>query len=125
MSLKRLRKPILAATLALLAIPGVALAGDDIDADEPYARYAGAEQAPYISQAECFYLEMNIPGYDCAEPLGRFAGQPDLPEKPDGVDYKFWEDNVWEFQGADDEGAGGTPPDDRGSAKRPSDRGFI
>lgn len=120
MLLQHLRKPVLAAALALLALPGAALATDDNGS--PHAKSVPPPAGQTVSNETCAYLEINIPGYSCTITLAQYAGQQGLPEKPDGVDYRFWEENVWELQGDVAEAPGDETPPHR-TANRPSDRG--
>lgn len=48
----------------------------------------------------CLFLEENIADYDCGVQLADYANEADrieLPPAPDGVDQRFWEENVWIF----------------------------
>jgi len=48
----------------------------------------------------CLFLEENIADYDCGVSLAEYAGEAarsELLPAPDGVDYLFWEENVWNF----------------------------
>lgn len=131
MLLQHLRKPVLAATLALLVIPGAALATDDnasphgglsvtVIADFP------EPQPTVVLREACVYLEMNIPDYNCAVPLAQYAGQADEPgasQKPEGVDYKFWEENYWVF--ADGRATFPEDAEPPRRANQPTDRGLI
>lgn len=101
-------------------LPGAALATDDNAS--PHSKFV--PPMGRISNEVCAFLTSNIPGYDCGVTLAQYAGQPDVIEKPDDVDYKFWEDNVWELQGYIADLAGDETVE-RGNANRPSDRGLF
>jgi len=114
MYFKTLRRMLLiGATAAALALPGVATAAIDHSGH----RYNQPEQAEQqdgggvqidfvppvlsgLSAEECRYFEQNIPEYDCQMTLAQWAAFDDdqvVSGPPPGVDYKFWEENHWEF----------------------------
>ena len=92
-----LRKLLLIAGFALLVTPSVALANDD-----QMARYQIVFIDPPATYEDCVFLEWNIPGFDCHDPVARIQElDPRLLPPPPGVDYLFWEQNVWELESGD------------------------
>ena len=128
MNFNSLRKRALIVAFGLLALPSAALADgandhsnhrffmpESAQSSEGFASYQMIDGAVPVSQDECRYLEMNIPGYSCEVALADYASLSDSYEVPEGVDYLFWEQNVWmsddglaDFQGDPD--AGVVPP---------------
>lgn len=127
-----LRKRALIVAFGLLALPSAALADgandhsnhrffmpENAQSSEGFASYQMIEGAAPVSLDECRLLEMNIPGYNCEVALADFASFSDPYEVPEGVDYLFWEQNVWmfddgfaDFQGDPDAGMDPSMPSD-------------
>jgi hypothetical protein len=74
---------LIGAAILALAIPAV----------------ASADQ----SSEDCSFLEMNIPEYNCDQTLAEWAAVDDdaFPAPPPGVDFLFWEMNVYEMESGD------------------------
>jgi hypothetical protein len=109
---------LIGATIAALAIPAIAAADHDLATD--HGLYSPQEkwqpdvdvQASRLtlvvfsglSPEACRFYEMNIPEYECDMTLAQWAAAGDAPfypAPPEGVDYRFWEQNVWELAGSD------------------------
>lgn len=112
-----LRKTLLiGATIAALALPSAAAAADELTTNHqislPEQQWSegdlvSSEADPPVlaglSPEECRFLELNIPEYDCQLTLAQWAAvdvETPYPAPPPGVDYLFWEQNVWELAGA-------------------------
>lgn len=75
---------LIGAAVVALAIPAVASANQ--------------------SSEGCSFLEMNVPGYDCNQTLAEWAAvdiDDPYPAPPAGVDYLFWEMNVYVMERGD------------------------
>ena len=108
---------LVGAALAALSITGIAAADHDsvtdhgyIQKHEPLQASDGGQKSQFtllsfsgVSPEECRFFEMNIPGYQCDLTLAQWAAvedSPTYPPPPEGVDYLYWEQNVWEMGGS-------------------------
>jgi len=108
---------LIGAALAALSITGIAAADHDSITDHGSFQQGKDMPPPAEAQAsrltllsfsgvspeECRFYEMNIPGYQCDLTLAQWAAvgdTPTYPPAPEGVDYLYWEQNVWEMGGS-------------------------
>jgi hypothetical protein len=104
---------LIGAAVAALAVPGIAAADHDLTTSHDNHRARDVRsidmaavvdaESPVLSELsndDCRFLEMNIPGYACEMSLAQWAAVDAMnpyPAPPAGVDYLFWEQNVWEL----------------------------
>lgn len=110
---------LIGAALAALAIPAVTTAEANKKTDNEFywPQTSQTESVEVVNvenptaltgqpYQDCLFLEMNIPDYTCGVTLAEWAAVEDIeiyPAPPAGVDYLFWEMNVWALEGADAE----------------------